>query len=159
MRAKRSRRELEKYRKYVDGMLIQINIVKLHSLTNDVTDVLLECVTAMTNMSSHEERRNKAMEFQKQMESMKMSNELLGEFMNEDEENLEEEEIGKEERQIIEDALAGASFVILDKLPSVSISQPRNNNNNNNNNNNGNSIKASTNPHNILQEIDKYAKT
>ncbi len=156
VRQRRNRRELEKYRSYLDGMLAQVKTIQMQSLTNDVTGILLECVANMPNMSNHEERRNNMMEFQKQMASMKMSNEMLTDFLKEDEDDYEDDELSGEAKEIVDSALAGTSFALMDKLPSVSVVQPRNNNNNNNNNN---SIKTSTNPSNILHEIDKYAKT
>lgn len=154
VRQRKNRRELKKYQSYLDGMLSQVNTIQMQSLTNDVTSILLESVASMPNMSNHEERRNNMMEFQKQMESMKMSNEILNDFLKEDDGDYEEDELSGEEKEIVDSVLNGTSYVLMDKLPSVSVVQPRNNNNNNNN-----SIKASTNPSNILQEIDKYAKT
>lgn len=159
VRLRRNRRELVKYRKYIDGLLIQTQSFQMNSLTNNVTETLLGCLDAMPNMTNHEERRNNMMEFQKQMSSMKMATEVLGDFLNEDEEEAENDELSDDIKEIVDEALSNASYSIMDKLPNVSLTQPRNTNNNNNNNNN-NSIKpVSTNPHNILQEIDKYTKT
>ncbi len=156
IRLKRQRRELAKYLKFFDGLLSQIQTVQMTSLTNDATQSLLQCLESMPNMANYDERQSTMIEFQRQMGSLKMANESLGDMFNEDEEEAEDDNVSDAVKDIVDNALTNASFSILNKLPSVSVTLPRNNNTNNNNNN---SIRVSTNPHNILQEIDKYTKT
>ena len=155
----RNRRELEKYQKFLDGFLLQTQRIQMATLTNGVTATLLECLDSMSGLTDSESIQHNMMELEKRMTSIGMGAEILGDYFKEDEDNVEEEdELSGEVKDIIDDALASASYAIMNKLPSVSLTQPRNNNNNNNNNN---SIKHSStnNPHNILQEIDKYTKT
>jgi len=156
----RNRRELEKYQKFLDGFILQTQRIQMATLTSGVTETLLECLDSMSGITDSESLHNNMMEFEKRMTSIGMGTEILGDYFKEDEDNVEDEdELSGEVKEIIDDALASASHAILDKLPSVSLTQPRNNNNNNNNNNNSIKHSSSNNPHNILQEIDKYTKT
>ena len=105
VRMKRQKRQLEKHRSYIDGMIIQIETVKMSSLLNDNIAIITECIEAMPNMSSHEERRANLMKFQMQMESLKMSTAV---------------------KAIVEQELEKGSMAILERLPHVNTLQQKN---------------------------------